>query len=565
MSTPRGTEATPSARRKLAISAGYRPGGAGGGGRYIHPITGEEIPSAIWKELLRKGELDDILNYTMASATPRRAAPAPPPPPLPVGPDGVYKPREERSYQEFHPSFDPDEVLPVFPAEEIDGDSYKAPSLEQTKSVTIADVKEEHREALNTALSQNTNVDDKSQISTHPASPSLTRNSTLGATERAGSAGVQPQMALGNGNLDTPMEGMQSTDNLGVAIDPALTGLTPPPPPQPAIDPALLPVDPALQAQGGQAHIHTPAATPTDAQMQDYDEDTIHVKPPPREPVTPGPTSGGKRGKEVPTLASTRPQRSTAGQTSARTAPPTTGRRSRPSQQPAWGEEHLQLRAPSYRPIQPFKYSDVAWNSQIGSTGAFGLNTTTSTGESYSLSMIKAGYQQTAHFERPDTLFRDYPDTSVDDELGCGEYDVVEYDMDEQDDKWLTHYNSHRYLKQATPITREVFEIAMTKVEKEWVALERRIPKVTAKPHGGNARRRSQGRTGDDEDDGSEDSKCAICDDGECENANAIVFCDGCNLAVHQECYGVPYIPEGQWHCRKCQQIPRQTAVSATV
>lgn len=29
------------------------------------------------------------------------------------------------------------------------------------------------------------------------------------------------------------------------------------------------------------------------------------------------------------------------------------------------------------------------------------------------------------------------------------------------------------------------------------------------------------------------DLKCVICDDGDCENINVIVFCDGCNFVVY--------------------------------
>ena len=116
---------------------------------------------------------------------------------------------------------------------------------------------------------------------------------------------------------------------------------------------------------------------------------------------------------------------------------------------------------------------------------------------------------------------------------------VVEYDMDEQDGLFLDELNKMREKDAAPPISPELFELLMTRIEREWNLLELRIPKPKI------------------EIDTAEESRCNICDNGECENSNAIVFCDGCDLAVHQDCYGVPYIPEGQWLCRRCHIAPK--------
>lgn len=191
--------------------------------------------------------------------------------------------------------------------------------------------------------------------------------------------------------------------------------------------------------------------------------------------------------------------------------------------------------------------------------------------------MAHVGYQESEMYNRPERSLIRVTEGNIEEDLdmttGKGEGDSnsaigssgvgrVEYDMDEQDNNWLEVHNAQRKSEGIEAIKPAIFEITMTKIEKEWHALEKRIPKPNPKPPQTHRPRSSSAAAVNGEQPGlgeEQDTKCAICDDGDCENTNAIVFCDGCDLAVHQECYGVPFIPEGQWLCRKCQLIGRGT------
>ena len=55
------------------------------------------------------------------------------------------------------------------------------------------------------------------------------------------------------------------------------------------------------------------------------------------------------------------------------------------------------------------------------------------------------------------------------------------------------------------------------------------------------------------------DAVCSICNDGEVTPDNQILFCDACNVAVHQMCYGIEEVPEGDYYCISCRHFKRES------
>ena len=177
--------------------------------------------------------------------------------------------------------------------------------------------------------------------------------------------------------------------------------------------------------------------------------------------------------------------------------------------------ERLTLPKPSFRALDPF----TAYEQENASL------------DFVDKSMANVGYQESEVFLRPDRYMIRQSEGSAEEDLDLspdlivnGENSAiggsgvgrVEYDMDEQDVKWLDAINKTRTKDGVGAIKPAIFEITMTKVEKEWHALEKRIPKPNPKPPQTQRPRSSSAAAVNGEPPVEEsDTKCVVCDDGE--------------------------------------------------
>ncbi|ELV14211.1 Protein Jade-3 [Tupaia chinensis] len=113
---------------------------------------------------------------------------------------------------------------------------------------------------------------------------------------------------------------------------------------------------------------------------------------------------------------------------------------------------------------------------------------------------------------------------------------VCRYDLDDMDIFWLQELNEDLTQMGCEPVDE-------TLMEKTVEVLERHCHENM------NHAIKTEEGLGIEYD---EDVICDVCRSPDSEEGNDMVFCDKCNICVHQACYGILKVPEGSWLCRAC-------------
>ncbi|XP_066105614.1 protein Jade-3 [Saccopteryx bilineata] len=113
---------------------------------------------------------------------------------------------------------------------------------------------------------------------------------------------------------------------------------------------------------------------------------------------------------------------------------------------------------------------------------------------------------------------------------------VCRYDLDDMDIFWLQELNKDLAEMGCEPVDEN-------RMEKTVEVLERQCHENM------NHAIKTEEGLGIEYD---EDVICDVCQSPDSEEGNDMVFCDKCNICVHQACYGILKVPEGSWLCRSC-------------
>ncbi|XP_066936636.1 protein Jade-1-like [Clytia hemisphaerica] len=139
-------------------------------------------------------------------------------------------------------------------------------------------------------------------------------------------------------------------------------------------------------------------------------------------------------------------------------------------------------------------------------------------------------------FKMPEKFFKFSEENYV--KAGRESLSSCNYDLDDIDMGWLKSTETMRTLKKSPSIDALTMERAITWFERECFS---KMAHAVATKEGLSI-------------EYDESTQCNVCLSPDAEDGNEIIFCDVCNMCVHQHCYGVLEIPEGNWLCNPCSR-----------